>query len=97
MIKLLHFTISGEISDDMLLALTSYLLLSPLSRTFRRVRIDFSSSSPAAAARSSLNMKVFGVNPIHCYFIKVTSVPLYYLTAVRYEVERCCYASSLMA
>jgi len=40
-------------------------------RTFRRVRIDFSSSSPAAAARSSLNMKVFGVNPIHCYFIKV--------------------------
>jgi len=40
-------------------------------RTFRRVRIDFSSSSKAAAARTELDMKVFGVNPIHCYFIKV--------------------------
>ena len=45
-----------------------------LSRTFRRVRIDFSSSSKAAAARTELDMKVFGVNPIHCYFIKVTSL-----------------------
>merc|ERR1711953_833093 len=40
-------------------------------RTFRRVRIDFSSTNQAAAARSSLDMKVLGVNPIHCYFIKV--------------------------
>jgi len=40
-------------------------------RTFRRVRIDFSSTSQATSARSSLDMKVVGSCPIHCYFIKV--------------------------
>jgi len=40
-------------------------------RTFRRVRIDFSSTSKAASARRSLDLKVVGQNTIHCYFIKV--------------------------
>jgi len=42
-------------------------------RTFRRVRIDFSSTSQAASARNQLDLKlqVVGDSPIHCYFIKV--------------------------
>jgi len=40
-------------------------------RTFRRVRVDFSTHLAAAAAKSQLDMGVVGNNTIHCYFIKV--------------------------
>jgi len=40
-------------------------------RTFRRVRIDFSSTNQAASARRELDLKVVAHNQIHCYFIKV--------------------------
>lgn len=40
-------------------------------RTFRRVRIDFSSPERATEAKQSLDTKVVGNNPIHCYYIKV--------------------------
>jgi len=40
-------------------------------RTFRRVRIDFEGPDEAARAKTHLDMKVIGINPIHCYFIKI--------------------------
>jgi len=40
-------------------------------RTFRRVRVDFTTHLAASAAKNQLDMGVVGNNTIHCYFIKV--------------------------
>ena len=40
-------------------------------RTFRRVRIDFLSTTEATGAKNHLDQKIIGGSPIHCYFIKI--------------------------
>jgi len=40
-------------------------------RTFRRVRIDFTSHSAAAAAKSQLDAAVVGQNTMHCYWLRL--------------------------
>jgi len=42
-------------------------------RTFRRVRIDYTSHANASLAKAKLNLTNIGENTINCYFIKVFS------------------------
>jgi len=40
-------------------------------RTFRRVRVDFSCHSAAAAAKSQLDEALVGENVVHCYWLRM--------------------------
>lgn len=40
-------------------------------RTFRRVRVDFSSHSSAAMAKSKVDLTVVGGDAIHCYWLRM--------------------------